>query len=242
MACTASRRPRALPAGTHAVAAEYDRRGDAEEAGHGRAVPDRHRRVGPGGISAAARAGQRGGRTCCWRPNPHLSNTIFRYQKGKFVMDEPGILPLRSPVPFRAGSRESILDAWNEAAQASRWNVKFGHEVSAIKRRDDGLFELKCGNGAAFEAQFVIPGIGLQGNIHQARRAGRDLPFVTGTSSTIRTNTAARDHRRGRRRRCEIEECGGAGATEQRSSSTAATSSPAPEGQSGHPQRPSTTA
>ena len=31
---------------------------------------------------------------------PHLSNTIFRYQKGKFVMDEPGVLPLRSrPAP-----------------------------------------------------------------------------------------------------------------------------------------------
>ena len=133
---------------------------------------------GPGGISAAARAAERGEAHVLLEAEPHLSNTIFRYQKGKFVMDEPGILPLRSPVPFKAGSRESILDAWNEAAQRLKVNVKFGHEVSAIKRRDDGLFELKCGNGAAFEAQFVILGIGLQGNIRKLGVQGEDLPFV----------------------------------------------------------------
>ncbi len=107
----------------------------------------------------------------------HLSNTIYRYQKGKFVMDEPGILPLRSPVPFKAGSREGILDGWNEAAQRLKINVKYKHEVTAIKQEGSG-FTLKCKNGQSVEADCVVLGIGLQGNIRKLGCPGEDLPFV----------------------------------------------------------------
>ena len=133
---------------------------------------------GPGGISAAARAAERGESHVLLEAEPHLSNTIYRYQKGKFVMDEPGILPLRSPVPFKAGSREDILDGWNEAAARLKVNVKHGHEVTAIKRREDGIFDIKCGNGQVVEAEFVVMGIGLQGNIRKLGVPGEDLPFV----------------------------------------------------------------
>ena len=40
-------------------------------------------------------------RTCCSRPRSTLSNTIYKYQKGKHVMAEPQILPLRSPLVVR---------------------------------------------------------------------------------------------------------------------------------------------
>ena len=133
---------------------------------------------GPGGLSAAARAAERGESHVLLEAEPHLSNTIYRYQKGKFVMDEPGILPLRSPVPFKAGSRETILTAWDEAAARLKINVRHDHEVSAIGRRADGLFEIKCTNGKVVEAQFVVLGIGLQGNIRKLGVAGEDLPFV----------------------------------------------------------------
>jgi CRP-like cAMP-binding protein/thioredoxin reductase/Na+-translocating ferredoxin:NAD+ oxidoreductase RNF subunit RnfB len=133
---------------------------------------------GPGGLSAAARAAERGESHVLLEAEPHLSNTIYRYQKGKFVMDEPAILPLRSPVPFKAGSRETILGAWDEAAARLKVNVRHGHEVSAIGKRADGVFELKCTNGAMIEAQFVVLGIGLQGNIRKLGVPGEDLPFV----------------------------------------------------------------
>lgn len=133
---------------------------------------------GPGGLSAAARAAERGESHVLLEAEPHLSNTIYRYQKGKFVMDEPGILPLRSPVPFKAGSRETILGAWDEAAARLKINVRHGHEVSAITKRPDGLFEIKCANGKLVEAQFVVLGIGLQGNIRKLGVPGEDLPFV----------------------------------------------------------------
>ncbi|HST28307.1 MAG TPA: cyclic nucleotide-binding domain-containing protein [Rudaea sp.] len=133
---------------------------------------------GPGGLSAAARAAERGESHVLLEAEPHLSNTIFRYQKGKFVMDEPGILPLRSPVPFKAGSRETILGAWDESAARLKINARHGHEVSAIKQAPGGGFELKCTNGQAIAADFVVLGIGLQGNIRKLGVPGEDLPFV----------------------------------------------------------------
>ena len=132
---------------------------------------------GPGGISAAARAAERGESHVLLEAEDHLSNTIYRYQKGKFVMDEPGILPLRSPVPFKAGSRESILEGWDKSAADLKINVKHKHEVSAIKKTESG-FDLKCTNGQSIQADFVVMGIGLQGNIRKLGCPGEDLPFV----------------------------------------------------------------
>jgi len=133
---------------------------------------------GPGGLSAAARAAERGESHVLLEAEEHLSNTIFRYQKGKFVMDEPGVLPLRSPIAFKAGSRESILDGWNQAAQRLKINTRYQHEVAAIKPNPGGGFELKCANGQSIVADFVVMGIGLQGNIRKLGVPGENLPFV----------------------------------------------------------------
>jgi len=132
---------------------------------------------GPGGISAAARAAERGESHVLLEAEDHLSNTIYRYQKGKFVMDEPGILPLRSPVPFKAGSRETILGGWDESAKNLKINVRYKHEVNAIKKTESG-FDLKCANGQTVQGDFVVLGIGLQGNIRKLGCPGEDLPFV----------------------------------------------------------------
>jgi CRP-like cAMP-binding protein/Fe-S-cluster-containing hydrogenase component 2/thioredoxin reductase len=132
---------------------------------------------GPGGLSAAARAAERGESHVLLEAEDHLSNTIYRYQKGKFVMDEPGILPLRSPVPFKAGSRETILGGWDESAKNLKINVRYKHEVSAVKKTDAG-FDIKCGNGQTIQADFIVFGIGLQGNIRKLGCPGEDLPFV----------------------------------------------------------------
>ena len=61
---------------------------------------------GPGGLSAAAHAAEMGVSHILIEGESQISNTIFRYQKGKHVMDEPGILPLRSPLEFTASKRE----------------------------------------------------------------------------------------------------------------------------------------
>ncbi|MGH8506237.1 MAG: cyclic nucleotide-binding domain-containing protein [Stenotrophobium sp.] len=132
---------------------------------------------GPAGLSAAARAAQQGVSHVLLEAEAHLSNTLYRYQKGKHVMAEPNVLPLRAPVPFKAGSRESILDAWNQAAAGLKVNLLHGAEVSAIGGRK-GAFELTLADGRKFTAEHVVLGIGLQGNIRKLGCSGEDAAFV----------------------------------------------------------------
>ncbi len=132
---------------------------------------------GPGGISAAARAAELKVPHILLEGALHLSNTIYRYQKGKHVMAEPEALPLRSPLKFQAGSRESILESWDQDVAKLGVNVRHGAEVTAIKKTDAG-FELSIGRNDKIQARNVILGIGLQGNIRKLGVAGEDAPFV----------------------------------------------------------------
>ena len=60
---------------------------------------------GPGGLSAAARAAQRRISHVVLEATDKHANTIQRYQRLKHVMSEPGMMPLRSDIAFRAGTR-----------------------------------------------------------------------------------------------------------------------------------------
>lgn len=44
---------------------------------------------GPAGLSAASRARHHGNSHLLLEASPHASDTIYNYQKGKFVMAEP---------------------------------------------------------------------------------------------------------------------------------------------------------
>ena len=84
---------------------------------------------GPGGKCAGAQAAALGASHVLLESSPHLSYTIFRYQKGKHVMDEPGVLPLRGGggLEFVAGTREDILDKWSEGVQANNYPEELFH-------------------------------------------------------------------------------------------------------------------
>lgn len=132
---------------------------------------------GPGGLSAAARASEAGVSHVLLEASPQLSNTIFRYQKGKHVMAEPGALPLRAAVSFEAGTRERILRAWNEGLKRHRANIVYQAEVVAITGAK-GDFKLKLANQKVVYAENVVLGIGLQGNLRKMEIPGDDAPWV----------------------------------------------------------------
>ena len=52
--------------------------------------------AGPGGLSAAARAAQRGLSHVLLEAADEHANTVQQYQRRKHVMAEPSLLPLRS--------------------------------------------------------------------------------------------------------------------------------------------------
>ena len=133
--------------------------------------------AGPGGLSAAARAAETGTSHILLEAAPQLANTIYRYQKGKHVMAEPGQLPLRAAIGFEAGPRERILKTWqNELAQTGA-NIRYNAEVSAIEG-EQGKFRLRLADGSQIKAEYVVLGIGLQGNLRKMEVPGDDLPEV----------------------------------------------------------------
>lgn len=133
--------------------------------------------AGPAGLSAAARAAEMGIPHVLLEGSTQLSNTIYRYQRGKHVMAEPGILPLRSPLSFEAGTREAVLGAWDRGVEDLGVAVRRKSPVTAIGGRQ-GAFELTLGSGDTVRAENVVLAIGLQGNLRKLGVPGDDLPFV----------------------------------------------------------------
>ena len=71
---------------------------------------------GPAGLSAAARAAKLGISHVLLEKTGHLSDTIYKYQKGKHVMATPSQLVRRSDMEFEAGKREKVLGTWDKLA------------------------------------------------------------------------------------------------------------------------------
>jgi Fe-S-cluster-containing hydrogenase component 2/thioredoxin reductase/CRP-like cAMP-binding protein len=143
---------------------------------------------GPAGLSAAARAAQRdrermeAGELAA--PTHVLlesfslpAKTIQRYQKGKMVMAEPGFLNLRSDCEFGAGSREAILEQWQEDIERNGINVRYQAEVKAIKG-ECGNFTLSLADGDVITAEYIVLAIGLEGNPRQLNIDGESDPAI----------------------------------------------------------------
>lgn len=133
--------------------------------------------AGPGGLSAACRAAEQGVEHILLEGSPHYANTQYRYQKGKHVMDEPMVLPLRAPVSFSAGTRESILEQWRADAERHNVNAQFEAPVTGISGKR-GKFKISLADGDTVHAENVVLAIGMQGNLRKLGRPGEDLPFV----------------------------------------------------------------
>ncbi|MEX0708287.1 MAG: cyclic nucleotide-binding domain-containing protein [Woeseia sp.] len=132
---------------------------------------------GPAGLSAAARANQRGLRYCLLEASPAHANTIQRYQRGKHVMAEPSVVPLQSDIRFAAGTREAVLHAWQEDLASQSVELRAGSEVTGIASTGDG-FRLALKDGTHVDARAVVLAIGLQGNPRRLGVPGDDAPFV----------------------------------------------------------------
>jgi cGMP-dependent protein kinase 2 len=149
--------------------------------GKGEGVKDRVRIAivgsGPAGLSAAGRAARLGMSHVLLEKTDHLSDTIFKYQKGKHVMATPSSLVLRSDFDFDAGKREQVLGIWGEQAAAGAINVRYNAEVTRIEG-EKGAFVLTLKGGDTLEAEAVILAIGTQGNPNKLRCEGADLPHI----------------------------------------------------------------
>ncbi|HEY3950676.1 cyclic nucleotide-binding domain-containing protein [Phenylobacterium sp.] len=132
---------------------------------------------GPSGLSAAAHAAAKGVSHILLEKTDHLSDTIFRYQKGKHVMATPSQLVLRSDCDFEAGKREKVLEQWNQDAKSAGVTVRYKAEAKAISGAM-GDFQIQLTNGDVVAAETVVLAIGTQGNPNLMRCDGAALPHV----------------------------------------------------------------
>ncbi len=133
--------------------------------------------AGPAGLSAAVRAAEASVSHLLLEKSQKHADTIQKYQKGKYVMAEPNVLPLRSGMPFQQGTREDILEGWAHALDRHSVNVRYGANVSAIDGRM-GSFSLTLDSGEIIQAENIILGIGVQGNLRKLDVPGGDSDCV----------------------------------------------------------------
>jgi CRP-like cAMP-binding protein/Fe-S-cluster-containing hydrogenase component 2/thioredoxin reductase len=135
----------------------------------------------------------------------HLSDTIYKYQKGKHVMATPSQLVLRSDLDFDAGKRETVLGNWDSQTAGHKVNVRRHAEIKSIvgtgepipgsimktvTRKRDGTsetremqrhaapYKLTLTDGSELMAETVVLAIGTQGNPNLMACPGGSLPHV----------------------------------------------------------------
>lgn len=115
--------------------------------------------AGPAGLSAAIHAANKNIPHILFEKSK-LANTIFDYQLGKFVMAEPGYLPLITEMRFSASTREDVLKKWQEDADRHGINL-LSSEVIAIAKIND-LFEISHASGKVLSKNIILA-LGVQG-------------------------------------------------------------------------------
>lgn len=133
--------------------------------------------AGPAGLSAAARAADLGLSHVLLEGSAAFAKTIQQYQKGKHVMAEPGVVPLRSDLKFSAGTREAVLAAWQQGIGSMGINVRYGAEVATISGSRPS-FSIELADGERVQAAAVVLAIGLQGNPRKLGVPGETPDFV----------------------------------------------------------------
>jgi CRP-like cAMP-binding protein/Fe-S-cluster-containing hydrogenase component 2/thioredoxin reductase len=121
---------------------------------------------GPSGLSAAARAAELGISHVLLESEAAPANTTRKFQKGKHVMAEPSHLALRSTLAFSAGTRESVIDQWDDDIRNKKINLKLNAQVVAI-HGEQGHFKIELASGESIHSEFIVIAVGLQGNIRK---------------------------------------------------------------------------
>lgn len=139
---------------------------------------------GPAGLSAAAHAKALNASHVLLESETHTADTIYKYQKGKHVMAEPGIVPLRSDLKFSEGLRETVLKTWDDGITEQAVNIEYGKRVNFIQRDETTrIFTIRCEDGSEYTSRSVILGIGLQGNLRKLGVPGENHARVQYTLS-----------------------------------------------------------
>lgn len=132
--------------------------------------------AGPAGLSAALSAYKNRLNYILLEKTDHIADTVYCYQKRKFVMAEPSRIPKHGELWMQEGLREDVLDHWKAAVDTAGLQIAYNAEVVEI-RKENGSFTVKTHDNV-FLARQVIIAIGTQGTLRQLGVPGEDLSHV----------------------------------------------------------------
>jgi len=131
--------------------------------------------AGPAGFSATLASKERGLRSVTLEQES-LGGTVAHYPRGKIVMTAPVELPLHGKVRLRETTKEALLALWEEVAEATGIEVRYGERVDAIDRTGDG-FVVRT-PAALYRARCILLAIGRRGTPRKLGVAGEDRTKV----------------------------------------------------------------
>jgi pSer/pThr/pTyr-binding forkhead associated (FHA) protein/thioredoxin reductase/NAD-dependent dihydropyrimidine dehydrogenase PreA subunit len=139
--------------------------------------------AGPGGIACGIACAELGLWYGVIEKNATFAATQQNYYfKGKHVMAEPSDVKNISRLPVFDGDRESILAGWAQAIQQSNLQVRYGENVTEVKKEGE-VFVVKATNAAGapvaeYRALRVVLAIGTMANPRKLGCPGDHLPKV----------------------------------------------------------------
>ncbi len=139
---------------------------------------------GPAGLSAGLTALQEGLSHAVFEKGEHWAQTIFDFQYGKHVQNQPSSVEVIGALPVAETNREGVLKLWDEhLAQFPDLNLVLKQEITDIKALagpDEPCagFEITGSGGLRCTAARVVLAVGARGNPNKLRVPGEDLDKV----------------------------------------------------------------
>jgi thioredoxin reductase/NAD-dependent dihydropyrimidine dehydrogenase PreA subunit len=139
--------------------------------------------AGPGGLSAAIHAAEKGLTYGLVEKGATFAGTQANYYfKGKHVMAEPNDVKNISRLPVFDGDRESMLQGWQKAIEQYRLQIRYNENVVDVKK-DGEVFVVKTADRegkplAEYRALRVVLAIGTMANPRKLGCPGENLPKV----------------------------------------------------------------
>lgn len=106
----------------------------------------------------------------------NFGGTVAHYPRGKLVMTAPATLPLVGRVRFKEVSKEKLLAFWQQAADKTGLQIRYGERVESIDRVTSGFVVTTTRN--SYRCRSVLLAIGRRGSPRKLDVPGEELPKV----------------------------------------------------------------
>lgn len=132
--------------------------------------------AGPAGLSGSLAAKEAGLSAKVFEQGA-FADTIRRFPNKKVVMAEPVRVPMYGSLWISDAPKETLLSVWQTIIQAARIQIHENEQVTAVKRAEDGTFQVATPKGV-YRSQKVVLAIGKRGSPRKLEVKGSELPKV----------------------------------------------------------------